>query len=92
MHCCLCSATDGSAALLQVLGCISAARKAMAECAAPWACVHVWGMADAPQRWRGKQRTGEAEAGGGGESHYAVLLLPDDCFCVFQALGQGDGD
>jgi hypothetical protein len=75
-----------------VAACIAACQRTLQELGAPWACVHVWGMADAPARWGDCPRTGLGEEGAGSESHYAVLLLRCGGLCTFRALGSSDGD
>jgi hypothetical protein len=73
-----------------VAGCIRACQRALQELRAPWACVHVWGAADAPARWGDSVRSGEGEAGAGCESQYAVLVLPGGGLCMFRALSSSD--
>jgi len=52
----------------------------------PWAAVHVWGFADSPVSWTGKDHGYLA----GGDNDYTLLLLPHGRAVTFTCVGTHD--
>lgn len=74
----------------QVRRCLEALRPLVSAGKLPWAALGVWGFADAPVAWLGREHG--VQRAMSNESHYMLLLLPDDSYCVFIGLGPNEGE
>lgn len=58
---------------------------------APWAAVSVWGWADSPIAWLGREHSTSHNMGVAGcESHYVVIIMSNQDLLVMKALGEGE--
>lgn len=77
--------------LRQVRGAVRLAGQLVASGRARWALVNVWGFADAPVAWAGLQHGDDRDGtGGGGGSHYGLLLLGHQDYCLFKPLAASE--
>lgn len=67
---------------------VQSAREAVQAGVVPWAAVSVWSFPDIPEASRKFEHAKDIH--GAGTNDYVLMLLPEDKYCVFRALGHRD--